>query len=94
MQKRNIDILGLCETCLPGEGNKLLHDNYQLFFKGGRDTRHGVGVIVNEALAARIVHLCYKSDRIISFSLKVGPTAISFIQVYAPQQGRPQEEKE
>ena len=94
MQKRNIDILGLCETRLPGEGNKLLHDNYQLFFKGGRDTRHGVGIIVNEALAAKIGHICYKSDRIISFSLKVGPTGVSFIQVYAPQQGRPQEEKE
>ena len=60
MHKTNIDILGLRETRLPGDGNKLLHDNYQLFFKGGRDARYGVGVIVNEALAARIGHRCYK----------------------------------
>ena len=94
MQKRSIDILGLCETRLQGEGTKLLHDNYQLFYKGGMEARHGVGVIVSEELSRKIGHLNYKSDRIISFSLKIGTHKISFIQVYAPQQGRPQVEKE
>ena len=51
-------------------------------------------LVINESLAARIGHLCYKSDRIINFSLRVETTAISFTQVYAPQQGRPQEEKD
>ena len=94
MQERKIDILGLCETRLPGEGTKLLHDNYQLLYKGGRTARHGVGLIVSEELAGKISHPNFKSDRIISFSLKLGLCKISIIQVYAPQQGRPQEEKE
>ena len=94
MKERNIDILGLCETRLPGEGTKLLHDDYQLFYSGGRNTKHGVGVIVSDKLARKIGHVYYKSERIISFSLKIGTQKISFIQVYAPQQGRPQEEKD
>ena len=94
MRKRNIDILGLCETRLSGKGTKLLHGDYQLFYKGGRDAKYGVGVIVSDELSGKIGHLIYKNERIISFSLKIGMQKISFIQVYAPQQGRPQEEKE
>ena len=94
MEERNINILGMCETRLRGEGTELLHNNFQLFFKGGREARHGVGFIVNEELSGKISHLNYKSDRIISFSLKIRSSGISIIQVYAPQQGRPQEEKD
>ena len=94
MQERRIDVLGLCEIRLPGEGNKLLHSDYQLFYKGGMQARHGVGVIVSNELAKNIGHINYKCDRIISFSMKIGARNISFIQVYTPQQGRPQLEKE
>ena len=94
MEERKIDILGLCETRLPGEGTKLLHNNYQLFYKGGEAARHGVGFVVSEELAGKISHLNYRCDRIISFSIKFGLFKASIIQVYAPQQGRPQEEKE
>ena len=94
MQERRMDILGLCETRLPGEGTKLLHGNYQLFYKGGRMARHGVGFVVSEELSRKVSHLNFKSDRIISFSIKLGIFKASIIQVYAPQQGRPQEEKE
>ena len=94
MQERKIDILGLCETRLPGEGTKLLHNSYQLIYKGGREARHGVGFIVSEELSGKISHLDFKSNRIISFSLMLGKFKVSLIQVYAPQQGRPQEEKE
>ena len=72
MKKKNIDILGLCETRLPGEGIKLLLDDYQLFYKGGRDAKHGVGVIVSDELSGKIGRLSYKNERIISFSLKIG----------------------
>ena len=30
MEERDIDILGLCETRLPGEGTKLIHNNYSI----------------------------------------------------------------
>ena len=61
MQARQIDILGLCETHLPGEGTKILHDNYQLLCKGGREAQHGVGLIVIEKLLGKISHLNFKS---------------------------------
>ena len=94
MKERKLDIIGLCETRLTGEGTKLLHDNYQLIYSGGREAKHGVGVILTGELAQRAGHLIYKNERILSFSLGLGTHKISFIQVYAPQQGHPQEEKE
>ena len=48
---------------------------------------HGVGVIMTEELAKRTGHVIYKNERIISFSLGLGMHKISFIQVYALQQG-------
>ena len=65
-----------------------------MYYGGGLNTRHGVGVIVTKELAEKISYVIYKSERIIIFSLKLNGYGISFIQVYAPQQGRPQEEKE
>ena len=53
-----------------------------------------MGFIVSEELSGKISHLDFKSNRIISFSLMLGKFKVSLIQVYAPQQGRPQEEKE
>ena len=79
---------------MTGEGTKLFHDNYQLIYSGGREAKHGVGVILTEELAQRAGYLVYKNERILNFSLGLGTHKISFIQIYAPQQGRPQEEKE
>ena len=70
MKERNLDIIGLCETRLTGEGTKILHDDYQLFYKGGMEARHGVGFIVTKELAERVGYLNYKSERIISFSIE------------------------
>ena len=94
MKERNLDMLGLCETRLSGNGTKLLHDNYHLFYSGGREAKHGVGVIMREEFAEKVGYLVFKNERILSYSLVLGTHKLSFIQVYAPQQGRPVEEKE
>ena len=94
MKERNIDMLGLCETRLTGKGTKILHDNYQLIYSGGRDSHHGVGVILTEEMAKRVGEVEQSSERIMAFSVSVGDLSVSVIQVYAPQQGRPLEERE
>ena len=92
MKDRNLDLLGLYETRL--SGSKLLHDNYCLFYCRGREAKHGVVIIMREELAEKVGYLVYENERILSFSLVLGTHRLSFIQVYAPQQGRPMDEKE
>ena len=94
MKKRRMDLLGLCETRLSGEGTKLLHEDYQLFYSGGREAKYGVGFIASKEMAERIGHVRGAGERIMSLSLNIGVRKISLIQVYAPQQGRPQQEKD
>ncbi|XP_068235925.1 uncharacterized protein [Palaemon carinicauda] len=94
MKARKLDIIGLCETRLTGQGTNLLHDNYHLIYSGGGEAKHGVGVILTEELAQKIEYLVYKNERISSFPFALGTRTIRFIQAYAPQLGRPHEEKE
>ena len=94
MKERNLDMLGLCETRFNGEGIKVLHDDFQLIYKGGENAKHGVGIIMTKELAERVGYIIYKNERILSFSLGLTNHKLSFIQVYAPQQGRPLEENE
>lgn len=89
MEERALDLLGLCETRLKGEGMKMLHNNYVLVYSGGNEGRHGVGVVVKEELAQKIGEVRYINDRILSLKLNMAEGKIGIVQVYAPQQGRP-----
>lgn len=94
MLDRRLDILGVCEARLTGEGSKVIHNNYQLLYSGGEAHRHGVGVILTEEMAQRVESVDYGGERMMMFSIKMEHIGISIIQVYAPQQGRNEEEKE
>jgi len=37
-------VLGLCETIIKGNGERLLHGDYKLIFSKRADGRHGVAV--------------------------------------------------
>src|SRR5678816_2632700 len=94
MIERGLDVLGVCETRLAGSGVRVLHHNYQLIYSGGRENRHGVGVIMSEEMSQRVSNIEQKNSRIMSVSIKTNGVNLSFIQVYAPQQGRPAGERE
>ena len=47
MKERRLDLLGVCETRMTGSGSKLIHDNYQLIYKGREQERkYGVAFIM------------------------------------------------
>ncbi|XP_071493217.1 uncharacterized protein [Diadema antillarum] len=95
MQERQLKVLGIAETRLQGQGRKTVHDNYELIYSGSeRDTRHGVGLFFHPDFAVHIEKVHYISNRIIASILNINNHRVSFIQAYAPQQGRPQEEKD
>ena len=95
MMERNIDIMGICETRLEGEGRKKIHNDFQLIYKGmNNERKYGVAFILAPNFADRVGKIDYVNERILGITLQLSIGKVSLIQVYAPHQGRPQEEKE
>ena len=94
MERSGLGAVGLSETRIKGNGEKILHGNYKLFYSGKDDGRHGVGVVLKPELAPYVEKVDRISERIISISVKTKKFTFNLIQVYAPQRGRPEQEKE
>lgn len=95
MKERNLDILGICETRYLGEGIKAIHDGFILIYKGRDDERkHGVAIVFKAELYKKVTETFLVNERIMAVTMKIAGETLSVIQVYAPQQGRPQEEKQ
>ena len=94
MKDKNIKIIGLAETRLNGTGRKPLHENYELIYSGEQDsTRNGVALLCEPSFSSCIERINYINGRILAATLNISGQRTSFIQVYAPQQGRPIQEK-
>ena len=94
MKEKKIDILGLCESRMKEEGRKTTHDDYQIIWKGrSQDHKHGVAFLLTPEMAHRVTRVNYKNERIIGLDIDLKHKKISLIQVYAPQQGRPIQER-
>jgi len=87
-------IMGLCETRMKGNGRSIVHDDFVLLHSGTDTTRHGVAFLVTPEIGDKISDVQYVNERMMGMSVKVGNSYIDLVQVYAPQQGRPLDEKE
>ena len=95
MSERNLDIMGLGETRSQGEGEKVLRNNYRMYYKGReKDTRHGVAIVLNEEISKYVEKSYFVNERIIGIRLNMKNVRMGVIQIYAPQQGRPEAEKD
>lgn len=94
MKERRLDILGICETRMKNNGRKIIHDDFQLMWSGGNDTKHGVAIVMTPEMAEKTSKVTPKNERMISIELDLKVRKLSIIQVYTPQQGRPVSEKE
>lgn len=65
MKDRRLDTVGLCETKLSEEGTKIIHDNQNMVYKGGKDTGHGVGFMVTKEMSERVRHINFGEERIL-----------------------------
>lgn len=91
MKERNLDVLGMCETRMKGEGEKLLHDNYKLIYSGRDDGQYGVAFMMTPSFAERVDSVRRGGERILNISVKLGTEGMDLVQVYVPQSGRPTE---
>ena len=94
-EERNMKIIGVAETRMKGHGRKTIHNDYEFIYSSREDNRdHGVGIILSPDFANSIQDILYKNERIVAVTMKIKAQRTTFIQCYAPQQGRSQEEKE
>ena len=85
LERRRVDICGLQEVRLKGEGTRMLRGietKYKWFWKGSQKRLNGVGIAVKEDLAKAVgVHRV--SNRLIELKM-LDENMVSFVVVYAP----------
>lgn len=97
MMERRVDVVGMSEMRVEGEENgRDLGGGYVLAYRGidAGIRKHGVGFIFGPKIAPFIQEVRGISERLIVGTFKIKKKKYRLYQVYAPQQGHPEEEKE
>lgn len=94
MQRRKVDVLCVQETRWKGSKARNLGAGFKLFYHGQDGKRNGVGVILKEELARRVLEVKRVSDRLMSLKLEIEGVVFNVVSGYAPQVGCETAEKE
>nr|GEU95843.1 embryo-specific protein ATS3B-like [Tanacetum cinerariifolium] len=92
LERCKVDIACFHETKWKGSSNREAN-GYKFWYSGSPTARNEVGVILNECLKDKVVHVNRCSDRIISLTLMIDGTTVNVISAYAPQVGLSEVEK-
>lgn len=93
--RRQVDVCAVQETRWKGEASKFVGAKgrrYKLWWKGD-DGTGGVGVMVKEELADKVLEVRRRSVRVIGVVMVIGKVTVRVISGYAPQRNRAEEEK-
>ena len=95
MVRRRVDLCAVQEVRYKGQSARFIggEQRYKLWWSGGRDGRYGVGLMLREELVDRVIEVVRISDRLMKIKMVLGRQVAHIFSVYAPQQGRPEEEK-
>ena len=97
MKRRKIDILGVAETRHRGkEEGRDLGDGYVLIYSGVEfgTRKHGVALMLGPKLSPYVQKVRLVNERLMNCTLRIKNQNFNIYQVYAPQQGHTQEEKD
>jgi hypothetical protein len=95
--RRNLDVCCLQETRWKGGNTRTFvvdGARYKLYWSGCDRGLGGVGVMVSEKWFEHVVGVSRVNERLLCLRLAVGKIVLNVVSVYAPQVGRPMEEKE
>ena len=93
MKRFKINILGVCETRLKGNGY-FQSDNFRMIYAGGEKHEIGVGILLDEERNKSLISHWQITERVMLVKLKGNPFNISIIMVYAPTSDSTDEEIE
>ncbi|HXJ94686.1 MAG TPA: hypothetical protein VMT20_17720, partial [Terriglobia bacterium] len=95
--RRNLDICCVQETRWRGGSARSIGWDegwYKFFWIGCDKGLAGVGVLVAGKWVDNVVKVRRISERVMLLRLAIGKMVLNVVSVYAPQRGRPTEEKE
>jgi hypothetical protein len=93
LRRRKIDLCCLQETRWKGGSARMIGE-YKFFWIGGKEGISGVGVMIAREWIDSVVEVHRVSDRMMVLRVSIGKVVLNLVSVYAPQIGRPMEEKE
>ena len=88
LARRNIDICCVQEVRYKGDGARTLgvnEEKHKLWYSGGRQGLHGVGIMVRQDLVDNVLKIERFSDRLIKIRLVLGKQVFNIFSLYAPQ---------
>ena len=97
LSRRKVDICCVQETRLKGNGARKItgkNTTYKLFWEGNSSGQGGVGILLAERLIEDVADVKPISDRILLLKIVIGKQIFTIISLYAPQQRRPETEKD
>ena len=94
MQERKIDIMDISETRRKTSGRTVLHDNYICMASGDPTGKYGVSLVVIPEVANRIEDFKPINNKMAHMTVSFGREKAIFMILYAPQQGRTDEEQQ
>ncbi len=97
LSRRKGAICCVQEVQYRGAGCRLVgngEDKFKLWWSGEEDRAGGVGILVEEQMVEDVIEVVRVSPRIMKVKIVLGQKVLHLFSVYAPQSGRPLEEKE
>lgn len=94
--RRKVDICCVQEVRYRNGGTTSVGDQesrYKFWYSGNEYGTNGVGVFVKQELAENVIEVVRRSDRIMEIKVVLGKRIHHVISAYAPQAGRPLEER-
>ena len=68
-------------------------EKYKFWWSGSEEGRNGVGIMVKEGLVEEVIEVKRLDDRMMKIAMLCGRKILHVFSVYAPQQGRSDEQK-
>lgn len=97
LARRRVEVCCLQEVRYRNKGTTTIGSNqekYKFWYSGNDEGSNGVGIMVRSELIENILSVERFSDRAMKITLVVGERVCHVFSVYAPQVGRPTNEKE
>ena len=95
--RRKVVVCAVQEVRYKKEGTRMYgsgDERYKLWWSGGSEGNNGVGVMVKEEWIDNVIEVVRWDERMMKIKMVVGGKMMHIFSVYAPQQGRREEEKE
>lgn len=96
MGRLGIEILGLSDVKMTGNGRLKIHNNKTLYYSGS-DTSYetyGVAIVLSSHIDSAVTNVIPLSNRAIMIQMNTKPRKMNIIQVYAPTADKPSSEIE